>query len=304
MLTLFSIPKAFRGEFSIIQRNAILSWTRLQPQCEIILLGNEEGVAETAALVGASHVPELTHNDYGTPLVSSIFSVAEQRARFPNLCYVNADIILLGDFIPAVREILSNKPQSLIVGQRWNLDLREVLSSEGDWERRLRAKLDRDGIPEPRNAIDYFVFSRGLFGAIPPFAIGRTAWDQWLIYRARSQKIPVVDASKRITAIHQNHGYSHYATGKHGIWNGVEGQQNRVLAEGWKTAFTLNDATHKLTGGGIRRRLLPFDTHRYFARYVISRRWARPIVHLKKALFPAPQHSKTAVEVPLSNQVE
>ena len=48
MLTMFTIPKAFRGDFDIIQKNAIRSWTLLRPECEIILFGNEEGTAEMA----------------------------------------------------------------------------------------------------------------------------------------------------------------------------------------------------------------------------------------------------------------
>lgn len=56
MLTLFSPPKSFRGHFAIIQINAIRSWLRLKPACEIILLGNEEGVEETASQFGIHRI--------------------------------------------------------------------------------------------------------------------------------------------------------------------------------------------------------------------------------------------------------
>ena len=52
MLTLFTIPKAFEGHSGVIQRNAIKSWTLLQPQCEIILMGDDEGTGEAAAEMG------------------------------------------------------------------------------------------------------------------------------------------------------------------------------------------------------------------------------------------------------------
>src|SRR5436309_411668 len=42
MLTLFAAPKPFRGHIGIIQRNAITSWTKLQPRPEIILYGTQE----------------------------------------------------------------------------------------------------------------------------------------------------------------------------------------------------------------------------------------------------------------------
>ncbi len=74
MLTLFTIAKPFRGEFATIQRNAILSWTLIRPACEILLLGDEEGIREIAAEVGAIHVSEVERNEFGTPLVSRIFA--------------------------------------------------------------------------------------------------------------------------------------------------------------------------------------------------------------------------------------
>ena len=65
MLTLFAIPKAFRGEFNQIQRNAITSWTLLEPKPEIILLGDDEGTAEVAKEFGVRHVSgvDLIEND-------------------------------------------------------------------------------------------------------------------------------------------------------------------------------------------------------------------------------------------------
>jgi hypothetical protein len=46
MLTIFAIPKPFRGHIGVIQRNAICSWLELRQACEIILLGDDEGTAE------------------------------------------------------------------------------------------------------------------------------------------------------------------------------------------------------------------------------------------------------------------
>ena len=49
MLTLFTMPRLFRDHIAVIQRNAIRSWTLLRPRCEIILCGDDAGVASTAA---------------------------------------------------------------------------------------------------------------------------------------------------------------------------------------------------------------------------------------------------------------
>src|SRR5262245_61896078 len=123
MLTIFAIPKPFHGHFSTIQRNAILSWTLLRPACEIILCGNDEGTAATAAEFGVRHMPAVAHNEYGTPLVNDLFDRAQQVATHELLCYVNADIILMQDFMWAVEQVASRKRRFLMMGQRWDVDI-------------------------------------------------------------------------------------------------------------------------------------------------------------------------------------
>ena len=72
MLTLFAIPKNFRGHIATIQRNAIASWTRLIPRPEIFLFGGEEGTAEIAHELGLRHFPEVARNEFGTPGLGKI----------------------------------------------------------------------------------------------------------------------------------------------------------------------------------------------------------------------------------------
>src|SRR5262245_24272757 len=72
MLSILAFPKPFRGHIATIQRNAISSWTRLRPQCDIFLFGDDEGTAEVAKEFGVCHVPEMARNEYGTPLLSDV----------------------------------------------------------------------------------------------------------------------------------------------------------------------------------------------------------------------------------------
>ena len=102
MLTLFTIPKAFVGHIGTIQRNALRSWAALEG-AQVVLVGDEEGVAAAAAEAGAEHVGELAITGAGTPRLDDAFAQVEQVARTPLRCFVNADIILLGDFVPALR---------------------------------------------------------------------------------------------------------------------------------------------------------------------------------------------------------
>src|SRR5689334_9849593 len=222
MLTIFAVPKPFRGHISVIQRNAIRSWTLLQPACEIILIGNEEGIAETAAEFGLQHVVNVARNKFGTPLVSDIFKQAEQLSQSSLFCYVNSDIILMSDFTRAVQRVAALKSRFLLVGHRWNLDLKDPLDFESEWEEKLRIRAKQFGILAGASSIDYFVFPRGSLGEIPPFAIGRPNWDNWMLYRARSLRAPLIDATPVVMAVHQNHNYAHHPQGKEGVSHGDE----------------------------------------------------------------------------------
>lgn len=250
MLTIFTTPKPFRGHIRIIQINAIRSWLILRPKCEVILLGDEEGTAEIASGFGIQHRPEVECNEYSTPLVSSIFSIAQDIASHQLMGYINADIILMSDFLPAVQQL--DKPSFLMVGQRWDVELNESVNfDDTQWESQLWTHVIEHGKLHHKSGIDYFVFPRGIYCDIPPFALGRTAWDNWLVYRARLLKVPVIDATKAITAIHQNHGYPPRLKGKAGIWEGPEVIQNRELAK-WGDVFTVDHVTLLLTPQGMK----------------------------------------------------
>jgi hypothetical protein len=46
MLTIFALPKPFNDHIDTIQRNAIGTWARFRPDCEILLFADEVGTAE------------------------------------------------------------------------------------------------------------------------------------------------------------------------------------------------------------------------------------------------------------------
>ncbi|MCK4788759.1 MAG: hypothetical protein KAV87_33765 [Desulfobacteraceae bacterium] len=253
MLTLFSIPKQFQDDTAIVQRNAIQSWTHLKPRPDIILFGDDKGTAEVAAEFGIRHVPGIACNEFGTPLVSALFETAEREAKGNVLCYVNADIILLSDFMSALEQIMHRKRRFLAAGQRWDVDIKEPLKFGPRWEEQLRAMVTQNGQLHPPTGIDYFIFTHGLWGNIPPFAIGRTVWDNWLLYKARASKAPLIDASEVVMAVHQNHGYSHVPNGFEGAWKGSEAVRNLELSGGSSYIFTLQDADWVLTARGLKK---------------------------------------------------
>ncbi len=246
-LTIFAVPKPFRGQIGMIQRNAIHSWTKLQPQPEIILLGKDEGTQETAKEFGLRHIPDIKVNAQGTPLLNSIFSEASQQATYPILTYVNSDIIFTSDFLPTVQQVLTQYSQFLILGRRWNLDVTEPVNfHDPNWEQKLRDRIHQAGTFSGVGALDYFVFPKPLFSQLPEFAIGRAGWDNWMVGEALKQNIPVINASQLITAIHQNHDYNHLPGHRLEAFQGTEARQNQVFLQN-HFAGNSADATIYLT---------------------------------------------------------
>jgi hypothetical protein len=253
MITFYSTPKPFRGHIGVIQRNALQSWKLVHPDAEVILFGNEEGAAEAARELGARHEPEVDRNSLGTPLLSSLFDRADRLARHDRLCFLNADILLTDDFLAASTRLAQLHERSLMVGRRCNLDITQPWDfSKPDWGQRLRSMAREHGKLQPPQSIDYFVFPRGLLREqVPPFAVGRPGYDNWLLWKVRSMRLPVVDVTQVVLAIHQNHNYAHHPGGQEGLWQDVEAQQNRALV-GKGHFATLNNATHRFTPNGLR----------------------------------------------------
>ncbi len=133
MLTLFTIPKPFREHIGGIQTNAIKSWLQLRPEPEIILFGNEEGTAEVASRLGIRHIAKVDCNEYGTPLLNSVFGIAQDIAKYQLMCFINTDIILMNDFSPAVQHV--HQKRFLMVGLRWDLNLNEPVNFDNNqWD--------------------------------------------------------------------------------------------------------------------------------------------------------------------------
>lgn len=251
MLTIFTIPKAFRGPTRTIQLNAIGSWLRLEPACEVLVFGDEDGTAEAAAQLGARHLPGIECSEYGTPLVSSAFHLARKLGSGELLCYANADIVLVSDFAKSLARV--REEAFLVVGRRWNVDLQGMIDfNDPSWEPRLLQHVASTGVLFMPNALDYFVFPRGLFEDMPPFVVGRVGWDNWMVLHARVSRIPVVDATRAITAVHQNHDYGHLPEGEITMRAGAEAQHNLQLLGGRYRSLNVRDATHILTPAGVR----------------------------------------------------
>ena len=250
-VALFTCPKSFADEhIALIQRNAIRSWLQLESSVEVLLVGDDTGVADVAEEFGILNPREVARNREGTPLLSSIFELAMGESASPILCYVNADILLLPDFLTAVEVLAAQLDKFLMVGQRWDLAVGEPLEFSDGWDSKLRVLLQDNGRLHPPAGSDYFVFPRGLRLNMPDFALGRAGWDNWMIFAARAGRVPVVDASATVTVVHQDHRYDHLpgALPHHSL---PESHRNLDLAGGREAMFTLRDSTLRLDKSGL-----------------------------------------------------
>ncbi|NOT04570.1 MAG: hypothetical protein HOP27_08235 [Anaerolineales bacterium] len=268
LITLFSAPKPFTNpHIAMIQRNAIHSWTLL-PNVEVILLGEEMGLAEAAKELGVMHLPNVARNETGTPLISSMFQLARENSDSELLCIINADMILMPDFVDVALEssslLLNNRQQAVglqrfvLLSQRWDYDIATPLDFAAGWESGLRESVRKQNQLHRPAGSDFFLFPKSCYQDIPNFIIGRAGWDNWMIYKARSEKWPVIDCTPSVMIVHQNHDYSHLPGGKSHYEHPDTNENIRLAGGQANIRYTILDSTHRLVDGKLARPRLSY----------------------------------------------
>jgi hypothetical protein len=262
-ITLFSAPKPFTDpHIATIQRNAVKSWTLL-PNVEVILMGAETGLAEAARELGVKHLPNVARNPSGTPLISSMFQLARENSTSELLCIINADMILMSDFVKTSMEsrslLLEYRRQAVelhnfvLLSQRWDFNITQPIEFTDGWETRLRSSvLGQNQLHRPAGS-DFFLFPRSAYTDVPAFTIGRAGWDNWMIYKARKEKWPVIDCTPSVMIVHQNHDYSHLPGGKPHYEHPDTNENIRLAGGQANIRYTILDSTHQLVGGKLTR---------------------------------------------------
>ena len=275
MLTFFTTGKPFKGHDGIIQRNALKSWKLLHPDVEVILFGDDEGAADVCEELGLRHEPNVERHESGTKYLNYMFARAQQISPHDYFCFSNCDIILFSDFWRAFEQTLvwRERNRFLLVGQRTDADVNEPIGfGDSGWDARLREVAVQNGLSMGPRWIDFFLFSRGLYLDMPSLIVGHGWWDGWMIWKALSDGIPVVDVSRGVLAVHQNHGYApEFGRVKQGGGTDPLSQINLKRIGGLQHTQSMADATHVLTPGGIernRRRWLSFAKRTVAWRFV------------------------------------
>jgi hypothetical protein len=250
LITLFSAPKPFTDpHIAMIQRNAIQSWTLL-PDVEVIVLGEETGLAENARELGVKHIPNVKCNSNGTPLISSMFQLVRENSHSDLLCIINADMILRSDFLAAAKQVIKSKDKFVLLSQRWDLEVTQPIEFTEGWQNRLSSMVHHQGSLHRPAGSDFFLFPKFCYQDIPNFTIGRAGWDNWMIYKARKEKWAVVDCTPSVMIVHQNHDYSHLPGGKPHYEHPDTNENIRLAGGEANIRYTILDATHQLAAGG------------------------------------------------------
>jgi len=265
-LILGAAPKKFEGNIATIQDNAIKSWVRLFGAENIILFGDKTIEKEAKRLGVKYEYPETTNS--GLPLLNSIFNICRSYNK-KYIAYINSDIILFDDFVDSLEFLDVNfKQKFLLVGRRTNLNIENNIDFlDNKWQSNLILEANKNGVLVDRNWIDYFCFPTAVFSDIPALRIGRAGFDNYLLYKAKKDKVKIIDATDSILAIHQNHNYAHHPQDKSGVWYGEDAQENLKLAGGYCNYFSLLESDFKLIDGCLKKNINPFKyyfTRRYF----------------------------------------
>ena len=187
------------------QEAVLQSLTRLKPYgVQSWLFTKSDLWAKRAEENKIYSVREFETNKYGTPVLSGMFSHVITASHQKSLdCdqysakkneiifdgYFNGDIVFSTSLVQTLKVIrqhwnhrlMINKSEDiLVIGKRTNVDFFSYSKLDSD---ESAIKLSRHGTIFQADALDYFIYSRGIrnWTIAPKFVIGRLAYDNWLV---------------------------------------------------------------------------------------------------------------------------
>jgi len=191
------------GQAGHREYNAVRSWQLAFPYATIVLFG--EGTKPLASKLkvwtrGVECCPD------GAPYLNEMIRhMANWSSPGEAQLWINADIILFGSARKHFSYFEKTNTPFLLTGRRWNVDIDDIVVDEVLASEKWGKAETRNGQIMSPCAADWFCFSRGQYLDMPAFAIGRTTFDQWMIYHAQKKEWLAYDMTKHVLALHQNH---------------------------------------------------------------------------------------------------
>ena len=231
-----------------MQISAFRSWRRIFPKARVLLFGDGDTWESFARDEGLELAGPLPLGAEEGEVIQFLFEKVSVLAGDEIAMYLNSDI-LLDSSAPAAIASLESLPAPWLASARrcclgeW---VGPALEKEEDWQE-FYERVRKEGVFGEACAMDMFLFRKLSFQMMPPFLIGHRGWDNWMIYHARSQNIPVIDISAGMRVIHCDHDYS-YAKGNSAPSrrDGPLEEANLQMLGGEERLFHLGHATHEL----------------------------------------------------------
>lgn len=252
-IVIFTTPKPRNDQTEAVQIAAFRSWRRAFPKATIFLYGDVASWNEEFESLVMQPAGPLLQGGKGGEVICEMFQDASKRGGGEILIYLNSDILLDDSAAHVVKKLQDRPGPWLGSARRWCLPKWSDVApaSELEWSI-FFSRAEKSGRWGEACALDIFLF-RGLsFQSMPPFFIGHRGWDNWMIFHARANRIPVIDLSDEMRAIHCDHDYS-YAKGNSAPSrrDGPLEEANLKMLGGEERLFHLGHATHELRHGTV-----------------------------------------------------
>lgn len=213
----FTTPKPFNDANLIRQKNTLNSLSALNTEKEVVLFGDDDdAIAQgLCSELGVTFISEFRRGPGGkVPYINDIFQRAQNYVDADYYCYINADMVLLNDFVEAMNfintEVMPRHREKKFFGCgcRWDTDsLDSSIDFKQSSDEEVRSRVKKGKLHAPCG-IDYFIYQKGTFIDMPDFLIARQNFDCAITgYAIKKEHILEVDLTQAVFAIHQNHKF-------------------------------------------------------------------------------------------------
>mgnify|MGYP003110335735 CR=1 FL=1 len=212
--------------------NAFKTWARLGVDVHLWGPDNDE-FKELLSSYNITLHPEGSLSESGLPFLDSLLDSMLSVVSTDYMCYINADIMIFPDFLASASFLQENVKDFFMVGQRYDWFSPHLISDS--WTQKdIQKVVSENGAIHDPCGIDYFLFKtdflRGV--TIPPFIVPKFRWDQWFIGLSKVGRIPLIDATATVQAIHSDPISRHVRPDSDELYN----DQLFFKADTWKPA--------------------------------------------------------------------
>lgn len=205
LLTLFTTVSVSESRKPIYQ-NTLRNWIKFKPYVIPVLFADDQNSRDLAIENGWNvlNIPKVAEN--GLPVLKFMFKKAAESFCSKFYGYANADILFtstLTETLTAIDYTDLMKNVTFLTGRRTNV--MDIASDETQGLLRLNSVARSRGQLFQVSAEDYFITGSGYnWDEGPEVVVGSLAYDNWLVFAARSNEHHTIDCTETILAVHQS----------------------------------------------------------------------------------------------------